>query len=324
VVNHATRPLSPWAILALAAALGCDGQRKTISYAQFAMEYPAAECQLEVTCGNDPDVATCLSINPLHFYMGSASEIAAGRMAYDGVKAAACIDALNTSPCTFLGMANESKICNSVVAGAVSIGGACVPGDCAGWAYCRLADPGCSAACCVGTCQPSPDPPQPVGAACTVGVTNCASPSFCVAPSSVGVGTCRLLASTGDSCASVPCDALTYCDPVSTTCRVPAVDGYPCNPALGGMDCEDYVGGCNPTTSLCTGRLPIGAACDPSHNFCVGYAFCDGATSLCVPMGSVGEGCGATRPCLYGLSCDATTSICTVAPSGGGVPPSCP
>jgi hypothetical protein len=64
---------------------------------------------------------------------------------------------------------------------------------------------------------------------------------------------------------------------------------------------------------ICTARVGLQSACDPTNSACVSYAVCDATTSTCLGRPGGGASCDPTNgpTCLAGY-CDATTSICTL------------
>jgi hypothetical protein len=125
-----------------------------------------------------------------------------------------------------------------------------------------------------------------VGTACT-GSSGCASPLFCDIDPATGIGTCRKAPPTGAACNPAASDA-----------------------------CDDGRDLCDPITLVCTPRVAVGGACDPTLYNCVRYATCTGTT--CVARPQAGEACDPVNgpSCLEGLICDATTTKCALSPVG--------
>lgn len=304
---------------------GCDGTGAPIPFAQLQSSIDQAACRVDVVlCGDFPDQATCLASRQdvPRYYDTLGQDIDAGRVVYDGGKARACVDTLNSlSYCSRIGPSTLSSDpnCTSIFSGTVVPGGACFfDEECVG-AYCEPNDTSCqpSAQCCPGTCLVVP-PPVPAGGACPQLPGTCASRVCVIDPS--GTATCRDTVGLGASClGEVPCGPRLYCDPLTALCQAPAATGGACLPELASQDCGGTNDRCDATTSVCTPLLPLGAVCDPTSDGCVSYATCDATTSTCVERPAVGAACDPTGagPACLGGSCQATTATCTLTPIAG-------
>jgi hypothetical protein len=311
------------------ATSGCDGS-SSIPFSQFEPSMEQGLCHLDVLCGEFPDQPTCLAARQVtpHYDDTLGQDVDSGRVLYDGVKARACVDALNAvSSCHRTGPASYQldPNCNGVFTGTIAVGGTCFfKAECAEGGVCELTDASCasSAQCCPGTCVAVP-PPTAAGDPCPQFPAACAS-GICVLDPD-GTATCRNPVGLGMACGLVsPCMNTLYCDPTSGTCKAPVGTGGACNPALTSPpsvseDCDGVNDRCSATTSVCTPLLPIGSPCDPATNGCVTFATCDATTSTCVERPAVGAGCDTTGagPACLGGSCDATTATCTLTPVTG-------
>jgi hypothetical protein len=313
----------------LVAVAGCDGSGGAIPFSQLESSELAAVCHLEVLCGAFPDLATCMSSdNPSpHLFDTLGQDISSGKVVYDGVKARACVDTLNAlSSCDRSALANLNldPICgkDTIVVGTVPAGGPCFFSDeCAAGGTCQKTDSTCtSAECCPGNCLAMP-PPVAVGGDCSAVAATCVSGSVCVydRSTSPSTATCQKPRAAGAPCVSInSCASPLYCDSTSGTCKSPVAEGGACDPSLGSLGCDDGNDRCDPTTMVCTRRLPPRSACDPTNSGCVSYAACDATTSTCVERPLVGASCDPTNgPSCLGGSCDATTSICTLPLTAG-------
>lgn len=315
--------------LALVTAIGCDGSGGSIPFDQLDTSLFAAVCHLEVLCGAFPDAAACMSsmyARP-HLFDTLGSDIASGKVAYDGAKARVCVDTINAlSSCdrSALATLDLDPICgaNTVFKGTVAAGGPCFfSEECAAGETCQRTDSSCTSdQCCAGTCV-AMAAPLPVGGDCSVVGATCVSGSVCVYDSSTSppTETCQTPGGVGASCASITaCANPLYCDTQSKTCKSPVGTGGACDPSIGSLGCDSPNDHCDPTTMLCTTRLGLRAACDPTNSGCVSYAVCDATTSTCVERPVVGATCDPiSGPSCLGGSCDATTMTCTLPVTSG-------
>jgi hypothetical protein len=308
---------------------GCKGGGggASIPLSEFPAAISDAVCNWRVGCSQSPDKATCLrnvQIEP-GFFPTIQSDVASGRVAYDGNQARVCVDLLNQLvPCTQSATATVTDevpdACNTVFTGTVAIGGGCFfKEECAGGATCTQTDPSCAQACCVGTCATPTSTPAMAGEACTA--RPCATGLYC----DVGAAapTCAVqLAAAGAACSAAgACAPPLYCDLDATTgagtCKHAAATGAPCNTHVGSASCDDLRDRCDATTSTCVAPAAVGAACDATVvRACVAYATC--TNGACVAQPEVGDTCDPTgQPCYSGLTCDPTMLKCTLTPEGG-------
>jgi hypothetical protein len=317
-------------ILASAAAVvtSCnDGKKDTtpLSLTEFRDRFFAAFCRFDVLCEDVPDLATCMASlqEQPGYYATLEQDIAANKVAYDGVKARRCVELFEQVPSCKrseiepLARQFEAEFgenCSEVFTGTVAAGGSCFLGEeCAGDASCTRTDPACSPArqCCAGTCVASL-PRVPVGGDCSAG--SCAQGAFCRNGPS-GTLTCMLPSTVeGSACTSGLCAVPLYCDVDATgmgTCKPMVATGTACNPMADG--CDDGRDTCDSTTLVCARRPRVGETCDPLQYNCVRYAACQETT--CVKRPTAGEPCPTTGPaCLGGLTCDAQTGTCALSP----------
>ncbi|HXU64420.1 MAG TPA: hypothetical protein VN962_22120 [Polyangia bacterium] len=319
-----------WAFVAVlgASALTCGGgpEEGPIPVAELHDQFLAAACRDQVLCGGMPDETTCLASlqEEPHFFASLPQLVAQGSVRYDGAKARRCLDQLNArTSCArhVVDAPGALADCHEMLVGQVPEGGDCLfREECQSDGSCLPSDPGCNSfgQCCPGTCTTG-STLVPVGGDCTATTTVCALGGTCVRSEDGLSAACQPLVSTvGGSCASLPCVASLYCEPNTHTCQAPVPEGGACDPALGGFDCDDLRDRCD-STGHCSPRLQVRAACSTSDTACVPWATCAEATSTCVPLPGVGEGCNPTAViprCLGGANCDATTSVCTLAPAG--------
>ena len=100
---------------------------------------------------------------------------------------------------------------------------------------------------------------------------------------------------------------------MSSTCATQAAHGATCDPTDFLQPCIDIRDYCDPTTTVCTRRIPIGGVCSPSAP-CVPFATCDATTSICVALPRVDEACtidaNGFSNCLYDLQCMNGMTAC--------------
>ncbi len=323
-----------WFVGACVAVLvGCGGGTGIggpIPFSAFESAAGSAVCNVLVVCGDVPDEATCLASDQVepHYYDTLGQDIAAGKVSYDGAKARSCIDGLNAiSSCdrTTLADLTLAPDCNGVFTGTVAPGGACFfSQECAAGGSCQSADSVCDPLhqCCAGTCARLVT--VAAGGDCTGIDAQCAAGTLCVFSGTGNTGTCVTLVTTpGATCGgTIPCAPPLYCDTVSNTCKTPVATGGACNPGLGSIDCANLRDLCDAASSSCKPRIAVGSPC-PGGADCVSYAYCDATSGNCVELPAVGRPCSLSAvaangdQCLGGVTCDPTTSLCTLIPTGG-------
>jgi hypothetical protein len=312
------------AALVLAAG-ACGGSGGSLPFDELGDELMDAYCDYAVACEGVPDRATCLA--SLTFDQSElatlGADIMTGIVRYDGKAARQCVDVFGSlASCkrTVVGDvdARLDDVCGKVFAGTLAPGAACITSEeCANDGVCDR--PGCATECCAGTCIARP-PAIPAGGDCSSleALQQCAAGTRCVFDSVTGAATCRVPLPRGASCtldgdcaepySCVPPDPLA----AAAFCTAPVGLGQSC----ANVGCDDIRDYCDPVTSICTARIPVGGACDPNTpTFCIGYAWCDGTT--CVALPGPGATCDANNDrCLASLTCDANLQ-CTLPPAGG-------
>jgi hypothetical protein len=177
----------------------------------YATEYARAACATSDRCGTGYFVAfltqeqiTNCTTQMAQFLESNLvaqlkTSIAAGRIAYDGAKARACIEAAAESEC---GASLTAEDCLDTFQGLIPDGGACTTDEeCAATSRCSGAD-GCTAGTCVHVPQR--------GEACTV---ECSEDAFCDGDSDI----CLARLSNGAACTSeVQCESISCVDGVCT------------------------------------------------------------------------------------------------------------
>ncbi len=318
-------PVAAIAALAWLGTPACGGgSGGSLPVSEFHDAELSAVCHLVVLCGQLPDEATCRATQRegAHFYASLPQLVAAGRIAYDGQKARACVDEINR-----LTSCNRSVVdapgaladCKQVLAGRVAAGGDCFFNDeCADHGTCQSAV-ACDSftQCCPGTCVANP-PALPAGADCSDFTRSCETGTVCTNPPGQATLLCQPVVSTvGASCVSISCAQSLVCDPATLTCQPRAAEGGPCDPGRGDEDCDDPRDRCD-STGVCLRRPAVGASC-ASEGTCVAWATCDPTLRTCVELPSPGQACrsGAGPRCLGGGPCDASTNTCASRPTGG-------
>jgi hypothetical protein len=295
----------------------------------YLAQFADALCNLDVSCGSMPDVATCkatLRLDSTEIATVRA-DIASGKAHYDAAMAGACMDYVKRiygGPCTRSALASVDttagdEVCSKVIVGSVADGGACFSAaECAS-ANCAEADTTClrSRACCAGTCAAKPTP-IPVGGDCSAlqPGQSCAAGSSCFSTGSAGSSTCQVPSKVaGTSCTStLECASPLFCARDSSsatgTCQPSGATGAACNATATYGACDDLRDYCDPTTAKCTRRGAAGAACDAAAGTCIGYTSCLGGT--CVAMSPERGACNTTDgpTCLGDLECSSQTFTC--------------
>lgn len=288
----------------------------------FCKRWAVARTQHLAACYNDPhspadsyddtfragQEADCLKILP---------SIAAGRVTFDGKRAAACAlaaEAAGAARCA--NGADESSQCPvALITGTVPAGGACYDDatrlyvfgadECAPGNYCR-------ADACPGTCTPR----AKIGEACNYGT--CVDGAYCkdekcAATSALGA------ACTSDSCAKgLACAQVIPAEgsPAPGTCKAPSRPGDACSatdPCTLGLGCLD---------GKCTGHVEMGQRCSDQVP-CFGGFSCidrDGKGATCGAPLTAGAACTSTAQCAVGDRClPEGKGVCTAPPQAGEV-----
>ncbi|HXJ22790.1 MAG TPA: hypothetical protein VMT03_21410 [Polyangia bacterium] len=311
--------------LVVIAAAGCtDTVAWNVPLSQFHDLARASICRVRVLCGDFPDQATCEKYwtEPPHLYASLPQLVSAGRIAYDGDKARACLAIFDqTTGCSrqVLNAPDSLATCDAVLVGQVPTGAACfLNAECANGGTCQMTDTGCDpyAACCAGTCAGG-GTPLAAGADCSSGQAPCGPGTTCVATSDGQTAICAPVAANfGDLCATSPCAGSLYCSS-GAVCLRPVPQGGHCDPDLFGRDCDDLGNYCDRGTSLCTPLAPVGSPCNSIFTPCVGYATCDELTSVCLALPSAGQSCATgTGACLGSQACDLNSYTCVASSPG--------
>jgi hypothetical protein len=267
-----------------------------------------------------------------------------GRLTYDGVRAAVCVDSLRDQTCgdyKFLGNAEQ---CQDVLMGTVPPGGQCYPccglwsaaaGECV-QGYCRdLECPGICAAhvdeggrcnilqelrcrpdlyCRLGTCRAF----SREGEACGDGRPPCGADQGC---DSV-LGVCAPFLAEGEACArSEQCDRSGVC--AEGVCRTRVEAGGPCRLFINcprGDRCLDPDGPGGPLDGICIERGGQGAPCYEGLDCLAGFA-CTGSPGVlgeCRRRPGLAQPCDTDGRCDVGLWCrQVAEGVRECAPQGG-------
>jgi hypothetical protein len=274
----------------------------SISPEDFFAGYVPARCARDVRCALTPDLRTCLDTTHASFAQIRA-DVNAGKISFDGVAAAACLDAVSKVSCNYSDRTPfDDAICNRVVVGAAAEGASCViNAECAGGNCDHSCYQATANACCLGKCG-KPRLVLGPGDVCGAPFTKCAPDLYCA-------GVCRPRTPDGQPCASPDvcpighlCFGLTFM--TMGTCQRKPADGKPCFDDGCDLD-DDY---CEPVTKLCTKRPRPGDPCDPTegNDRCARFAQCDPSTKKCVELGRENQPCSGS--CLGDLSCFGSCS----------------
>ena len=288
--------------------------------------YQQSYCQRLVTCGEFPDLATCLSANiggfPVQLSAPAANSdvvaaVLAGLVIYNGTKMQACIDALAATSCD--PTSREARIppavCTETLRGTVAGGGMChLSAECISQ-MCNV--PVCESGCCAGTCV-GDTPPVTTTGTIAVGepcdfetLDPCVDGAFC----REGVGICQPLEDEGSTCMEAQeCDyGLSCAGESGLTCQSLPALGEPC-PQL---QCRDEGTVCSTMTMTCVAvGLPPAPCAGPAD--CSAYYQCDPLSNRCIPTQHVGESCATLARCFdLGTYCDSSTQLCTMRVANG-------
>lgn len=265
-----------------------------------------AVCLFEVKCGMMPDVATCRAV----FDPGTTdvaqltAYVAAGKLTYDATKAGECLTAYRDAACSYDGDGGlgPAAVCDAVFTGDKVEGVACfMDEECVGDLICETQ--ACAGACCTGTCKAKPAPAA-VGADCSA--APCADGAYC-ALDGAGGAACAERVAVGGACAAVDaCAAGATCKLApgagQGTCVAVGGDGAQCDPGAI-ASCAGIDRWCDPSSSTCVARKPIGAVCGGDGE-CIEAGAC--VLGACQVRPRPGEACGAAATgggCLGDLPC---------------------
>jgi hypothetical protein len=291
------------------------------------LEARAAEaiCEYATRCESFPNVAACKA--SLSSRTGQLiASVNAGRLAYDGNAAAACLDALRATGCNLTDPPEDAEVpCFSTFKGTLAAGAACyINEECASGSCSNMSCPSASA-CCTGACEDLPvvSSPLPAGGDCSRPNVVCAPGTYCNYAGSSSV--CTVGPAQGEACdpaeiASGRCLNHAVCvasgSALGGTCTAPPAEGETCDPNGGG--CNSSLDYCDPAAAKCVRKLAPGMAC-PTGSECVDYASCLSGT--CVALKRLGEACDDTLSipaCLGALYC--SSGVCVPE----NPPPVCP
>ncbi len=313
--NH---PLFVVCLLAAGSLAACGGGGGSIGLENLPDELEQAQCEQAVRCGEAPDMETCLAVSFAEReddLKSLTNAVNAGTVEYHGDLARDCLNLFADYDCTYTGsqelFEQIEATCGQVFEGTVAEGGACVLDDeCVGDGQCVATDPGCTLACCVGTCGPPETPPTPVPIGGDCSAANCVQGAYCHDDFVAGTSICETLVADGGACEDFDaCAAPDMCDidfmTGMGTCRPLPDTGDGCV-VDGGLPCNHSTDFCSPTSNTCTARGGAGAACTSSAE-CLDYTVCDG--TACVAQPVAGEACDEATGnfCLGDLDCTSGT-----------------
>lgn len=293
-----------------------------VPIASFGNEYIAASCAAAARCGAYPDLASCLATNRVASgFLTLQADVAMARVTYDAAKAATCLAAIRTGPCTVTASVAEganTSPCDGVFVGTVAVGGSCfISGECAGTSIC-IPSAACTTACCMGTCT------APVAAQSSCATAPCVAGTYCRQINNTTFRCTPQSATEGASCdASNACKPPLFCAADAGGLTASCVKSLPgsgaaCNPFTG---CDDEVQDYCNAQNVCSKRVAVGQPCvaatATAPDNCVWYAYCD--AGVCKAFGAPGAAClsdaeGNTN-CLGAQVCAAPGMTCAAPPA---------
>lgn len=327
-----------------------------VSRTEYQAVIAQAACARQVRCGTigRSEEATCRQ----NFHDAPAFEgysydqaIAEGRLRFDGVAAAKCLEFYRSATCGAEATNGDlASACLRIYRPLVDEGGSCRIGDECRSSLCQrsrpyfLACPGvcaprefCLARQCASedeACSPGPGatsqciPRGGPGAACNLSYSSetdpCQTGLVCIG------GRCSDdLRREGQSCQAVyQCARGLYCDSDSRTCRQRLSAGAAC--LVESYGCQDGLRCTNPTSNtsgpgVCKPVLDLDSACEPNvataPAVCPAQSVCDPGTNRCRPRPATLTSCGS-ETCVAGQYCDdATTSCRAIVPVGQACTP---
>jgi hypothetical protein len=300
----------------------------------------ASYCNVMTSCGLFTSTSVCESVwfqYAVQLDPNVVAAIDAGEVVFDANAAAACAAAIASATCDTT-MTSPGRVlpdaCYEIIAGTVAADGACAIDEECVSQVCNLT-PGCTSACCPGTCAAGTAPTRPqlgqacsgfassIGGACVnsycdtssgtcqpyVAAGSACSPNTSVCAVGLGCtsGRCEPLPGESAACSVVPgCLELNdYCNATSATCTAFAIAGEACSSTT---SCY-FIYNCD-STQHCVLRPTLGQACTPRSNYdCVDNSYCNASTLTCTPYAQDGESCTVSAQCASG-QCDNATNKC--------------
>lgn len=307
----------------------------------------AESCIIQVFCEyfdrctvGYPDVATCIQDQQggeqSVFMRRMRDAIAAGKVNYDGAKAAECLALMSAARCSDFENNDDdarAQACDAVFTGTAANGAGCFEDqECATrGARCDITTPG---QCGAGTC----DDPTPTLFDCSLD-SNCEPGSYCVADTTGGNPKCQNGENNAPCDNEYDCDSAFWCDTATVpgTCKPDFAAGASCaenaqcpsgTTCVGNDVSGQTIGMCQAVDTVdakcdddCEGRLfclmpdismlgdckpypsTVGASCAESR-FCDGGLYCEQGNMQCAARKGLNASCVDSDECNIGLFCD--------------------
>ena len=292
-----------------------QGGAEAVDSESFCERLMAVEGSFDARCASDPaSLWSATYFSPTIQCPRLKDAVAAGRIAFDGAKGGACVDALEkalasadcTHASTDAAFDMTGSACVGVLAQKVPLGGACKSfyfltlfPECSGHNYCDQGGPGQ----CVGSCVPF----LVAGDACDAlnsGVPRCGPGLSCANQQ------CAPLAGENQACGGPDghgCDHGLYCDGATTpqagVCKSLKASG-PCassNECRLDLHCD--------ASGNCTPRKAPGEACTAGAHECGLLNYCKAGTCAMDAPG-IGEPCGL----IDGENASCGSGFCDTGP----------
>lgn len=256
------------------------------------------------------DQATCRSLyTDIDVDADLLAAVEAGKVIYHPDKARECLNGL-AGTCKRNGLVDtdDNPACDETFEGTVAAGGQCAMDE--EWISKNCDLPGCTEACCQGTCVGDTPPVRPpLGEACGTSTGRCVN-SYC----DTTTMTCTALLAAGAQCTSSSQCTTGLC--ASQVCTELPGPGEPCGPSIGFGLCDELGYTCSMTTMTCVAYGLSGDPCTSESDCSPVYAC--GATGTCELGPRLGEACPAGE-CIDRSYCEPATMTCT-APKADGMP----
>jgi len=281
------RPLA--AMIALLAACG-DNLAGPVAVDEYPAAVREAVCRQLTRCGEIESFDTCLTTQ-IHLTVAfSASELAAmraGKIAYSGATARACVDGIAGASCDTTSPTGRGlpDACQHINAGTLHDGDACTFGEECISRRCDVPD--CGMACCAGGRCVGETPPARAGLGEPCASAGCVAGAFCDAAKR-----CTAHRAAGAAC-GMRAECQYGLDCLDGRCAAAPVIGQPCTSA-----CRDLGTTCSSTTRTCVAVGLVGAPCSIGANpsDCAPQYVCD-RTGHCSAGIALGQPCGAGDQC---------------------------
>lgn len=292
---------------------GAGGGAGSLELTDFCTKYLDAIGGQLSTCQSGPKELWVKTLSGLVLCDDIKKAVTAGRAAYDGASAQACLTSVASISCsTIVGGMADAPDCKKTLAGKVKVGEKCYGDgiDCGDDGYCSKASGACD-----GTCKAR----IAAGAACAIG-DDCIKGYSCV-NSVCTVDPPAGMVELGASCTgSSRCKPGLVCDSVTKNCANFIKEGQAC--VFGHNTCETFTS-CGSANTCVRYAMPGGACGTTTMTTLYEYSGCVGAyckiptgmtTGTCTLRGATDAMCSNGDECTSGKCVSGKCAAACVVP----------